>query len=96
MLPSAMRAAIDANAAFLTQVTAGKLFGEQVDDSADASAAGGAANRSSSTDETSGDTCIRSSTFDMAKVRSTLRQFAREWSVQGEAEREQSFGRLLR
>ena len=42
MLSSAMRAAIDANAAFLTQVTAGKLFGEQVDDSADASAAGGA------------------------------------------------------
>ena len=95
-----MRAAIDANAAFLTQVTAGKLFEEHVDNSAHAAdnvrSSGQGSTPCCCTDETPGDTYIRSSNFDMGKVRSTLRQFAREWSVEGEAEREQSFGRLLR
>ena len=37
----------------------------------------------------------RASEFDMGKVRSTLRQFVREWSAEGAPEREQTFGVLL-
>ena len=36
------------------------------------------------------------SEFNMGKVRSTLRQFVREWSAEGAAEREGTFGLLLK
>ena len=38
---------------------------------------------------------LQSTDFDMGKVRSTLRQFAREWSAEGAAERRESFDPLL-
>jgi hypothetical protein len=99
-----MRAAIDANAVFLADVTAGKLFEEQCDRAAgpdDVDNLGSTAetihdDRSGGCTDDVRDGNIRSSNFDMGKVRSTLRQYAREWSVEGEPEREQSFGRLLR
>lgn len=90
-----MRAAIDANAIFLTEITGGKLFEDQYDTVTYASdVAGAQTDRADLSSE--GEDRIISSTFDMGKVRSTLRQYAREWSIEGEMEREQSFGRLLR
>lgn len=100
---SAMRAGIDANALFLTEITAGKLFEDQYDTTAARDSggvgSGGTCNpigESSCSADGLRSYSHTSSNFDMGKVRSTLRQYAREWSVEGEVEREQSFGRLLR
>ena len=96
-LSRAMRAAIDANAVFLRDITAGKLFEEQYDTAAAKSATRGhSSSNNGCTDDQPASGYVQSSNFDMGKVRSTLRQYAREWSVEGETEREQSFGRLLR
>jgi hypothetical protein len=98
-----MRAGINANAVFLTDLTAGKLFEEQYNTAAGASDTDNPGSTTETTDDGSSERCtdevhghMTSSSFDMGKVRSTLRQYSREWSVEGEPERDQSFGRLLR
>ena len=81
---AALRAAVVANERLLSEVSSQAVFSDDNQRRPGSEAEDFAKGRGSCPTE-----------FDMGKVRSTLRQFVREWSAEGAQEREESFGRML-